>query len=587
MPDDLYSFDELEELRRIILTPEALSKALAPVVDDLLQERSTRLAGAMIEALTPALRQAVHEALRNELRAPAPELVSELTAALKPTIVQVVRQQLSLRPGRRGASQRVEPAVPSEDASTQPSDESPPEGAPETHSPQDDSGPPEGPEESARKRSSRRGRFRIIGLVLLMTASLLGSWRWNMAEALPMPTEATATPSRWVRGIGQATEPVVVSLELRSPEAQGDAHSPQGTTPTRLAQAATPSSRIARIEATIPRLASPTPTPTPVESILVGTVSPQATAGSTPQLVMAPEQAPTPETASTDPKTGPIGALADTPTPGMERIAAVETALEGPNPTTTAGLPLTTAPVDGQGAQTHEASAKRASGAQPAAPILSDHDATTWLLENLGARAAEETVSSAAESEPAPVLYLTFDDGPNATWTQQILDVLAQYDAHATFFVLGMEASARPELVQAILDAGHLVGHHTWSHTLLTGLDQKAFEEEISQTTTALGDLGGHVSPFLRPPYGAVSPEVSSYAQALGLTVVRWNIDSQDWNMRTAEEIAEMVITQAGPGKVVLMHDGGGDRSQTVAALSTILETLGQQGYVFDTLLHR
>lgn len=181
----------------------------------------------------------------------------------------------------------------------------------------------------------------------------------------------------------------------------------------------------------------------------------------------------------------------------------------------------------------------------------------------------------------AKVIYLTFDDGPNAVWTPQVLEVLAQYNAHVTFFVIGKEAEKHPELVRAAVEAGHVVGHHTWSHPWLGNVDHDTFVSEITRTSDVLGDL---ISPYLRPPYGYVDENVQAYADELGLKLVRWNIDPADWEQPPAEQIANNVISHARPGGVVLLHDGGGNRSQTVAALPLILTTLGEQGYVFESV---
>jgi peptidoglycan/xylan/chitin deacetylase (PgdA/CDA1 family) len=214
------------------------------------------------------------------------------------------------------------------------------------------------------------------------------------------------------------------------------------------------------------------------------------------------------------------------------------------------------------------------------------------IRESLVVRAVDEAVADAtptceatvgeATGEPADkVLYLTFDDGPNARWTPQILEILLQYDAQATFFVIGSEADKRPGLVQTIVDAGHVVGHHTWSHHTLQGVDRATFEAEIESTNVA---VDGVVSPYLRAPGGAIDADIRAYADEMGLQVIYWDIDPSDWKLPSAEEIASRVIRRAGPGKIVVLHDGGGDRSQTVAALPVILETLAAQGYVFKAI---
>jgi peptidoglycan/xylan/chitin deacetylase (PgdA/CDA1 family) len=580
-----YSSDALDELRRILLAPDALADALAPLVDDLLQERIAQLAGAMLEALTPALHQAVREALHDELREPSPELASGLAATLEPAIAQVVREQIGSRARRQEARRRTE--EPRAQGSAPPQAESPlPPAEPETIPQQQEDVPrlKEQADESRDRPKARRGRFRIIGLVLLLTVSLLGSRRWSVAEALPTTDWVTNTPHGGLYSANHAARSQALALLEPSPSPEPRYTPVRSATERRSpTQAATPSFSIAPTEAATQSVALFTVTPTPPGDTVVRSATPQASTTAPPQIerVRLQEQTPNPTPTAPDPEPGKTAAAA--PASGENQGADERATEEAPVAPAPSPSPILVSAVQGE-----LNTPKTLPAPERAMPDISDHDATTWLLENSGARVAEEvTLLPAARNEPAPVLYLTFDDGPNATWTPRILDVLAQYNALATFFILGREAAERPELVQAAADAGHLVGHHTWSHPLLTGLDQAAFEQEIQQTTTALGDLGTLVSPFLRPPYGAVSPDVRTYAEELGLTIVRWNIDSLDWNMRTAEEIAWTVISQAAPGKVVLMHDGGGDRSQTVAALEVILDTLSQQGYVFETVLKR
>ncbi|HHX66018.1 MAG TPA: polysaccharide deacetylase family protein [Chloroflexi bacterium] len=190
-------------------------------------------------------------------------------------------------------------------------------------------------------------------------------------------------------------------------------------------------------------------------------------------------------------------------------------------------------------------------------------------------------VGEESTATEAQVLYLTFDDGPHATWTTQILEVLARYGARATFFVIGKEAARQPDLVSAIVDAGHTIGHHTWSHRTLAGIERDEFYDEIEQTSLTLGDA---VSPCLRPPAGIVDENTRLFAQEMGLEIHRWRIDPVDWTQPGAEEIASIVIDQARPGRIVLLHDGGGNRSQTVAALEMMLEELSARGYVFEPL---
>ena len=189
-----------------------------------------------------------------------------------------------------------------------------------------------------------------------------------------------------------------------------------------------------------------------------------------------------------------------------------------------------------------------------------------------------------------PVIYLTFDDGPHGIYTPQVLDTLAKHGARATFFVIGKQVSSVPRIVKDGADGGNYQANHTYGHADLTTLAQAAFDKAIADTYSAIQDAtGGQDSGrskllCLRPPFGASNADTHSYAAALGYEVVLWDLDPQDWRQPGADQIADHVIANARPGAIVLLHDGGGHRDQTVAALDTILSTLGGQGYRFEAL---
>ncbi len=192
--------------------------------------------------------------------------------------------------------------------------------------------------------------------------------------------------------------------------------------------------------------------------------------------------------------------------------------------------------------------------------------------------------STAQPSRPKMV-YLSVDDGPNPPYTAQVLDLLAQYHADATFFVVGRQAELYPDLVQRMAAEGHTVGNHTFTHRGLRGLPRDVFNTEVLKTQAALWPLGARC---LRPPFGSRDALTPRYAAALGYSVVMWTIDPKDFTRPGAERIASFVLQRVRPGSIVLLHDGShtgsGDRSQTVTALATILRTLTAQGYTFQPL---
>lgn len=194
--------------------------------------------------------------------------------------------------------------------------------------------------------------------------------------------------------------------------------------------------------------------------------------------------------------------------------------------------------------------------------------------------AVQAESETAVPEPPSKVLYLTFDDGPSQ-YTQAVLDVLARHNAKATFFVLGCHASGRGDLLHTIYAAGHGVASHTYNHPSLPAVSRQRFDREVADTAAVLGDLD---HGCLRPPYGALNQTVRAAAAEQGYQLVLWTIDPRDWARPGAAAIAQRVIGRAHDGGIVVLHDGGGDRSQTVAALETILTELAAQGYQFAAL---
>ncbi|HEX8217697.1 MAG TPA: polysaccharide deacetylase family protein [Chloroflexia bacterium] len=191
------------------------------------------------------------------------------------------------------------------------------------------------------------------------------------------------------------------------------------------------------------------------------------------------------------------------------------------------------------------------------------------------------TTPAARASQATKTVYLTFDDGPHPKYTPQVLDLLTRYNARATFFVIGQSAQAYPKLLQAEIDAGHALGNHTFTHRSFLSMNRAQFQEEVLSTQRVLGDAA---TTFIRPPGGAINARSRGFAEELGLQVVLWDIDPRDWSRPGASAISSHVLQRVKTGSIVLLHDGGGDRSQTVAALETILAKLSAQGYAFETL---
>jgi chitin deacetylase len=178
------------------------------------------------------------------------------------------------------------------------------------------------------------------------------------------------------------------------------------------------------------------------------------------------------------------------------------------------------------------------------------------------------------------VFALTFDDGPWPNSTRQILRILAANDVRATFFMVGQELQRRPEIAREVRDGGHAIGNHSWNHPLRPR-DPVA---QIQRTDALIRNVIGTNPTLFRPPYGALNNGMAQQAMKEGQAILIWSADSDDWQRPSARVIASRIVREAGPGGIALMHDGGGNRSHTVAALPLIIHTLRARGYRFVTV---
>ncbi|MFI1016684.1 polysaccharide deacetylase family protein [Streptomyces sp. NPDC020965] len=171
-------------------------------------------------------------------------------------------------------------------------------------------------------------------------------------------------------------------------------------------------------------------------------------------------------------------------------------------------------------------------------------------------------------------IALTFDDGPDPVFTRQVLDILDRYGVRATFFCVGLHVNALPDEVRRITDAGHDIGNHTWSHPFLPDLTATQFRLQIERTSAAFERSVGEAPTLFRPPYGARTPEALGELLPDGPALALWDVDSWDWARPGPEKITKTVLDHARPGSMILMHDGGGDRRETVRALPAVIEGL-------------
>ena len=182
------------------------------------------------------------------------------------------------------------------------------------------------------------------------------------------------------------------------------------------------------------------------------------------------------------------------------------------------------------------------------------------------------------------IVAITFDDGPHPRYTAKILDILAEYDAKATFFVIGKNLELYGDLTRRAAEEGHEIGNHTYTHSSLLPLDRASLEREICEGEGLREDCIGRRPTVFRPPGGMSSPLVERVVEENGNKIILWNIDTRDWSGRSDEEIIECVMRDTVPGSIILFHDYAVQSSATVDALKEILPRLSAAGYRFVTV---
>lgn len=216
--------------------------------------------------------------------------------------------------------------------------------------------------------------------------------------------------------------------------------------------------------------------------------------------------------------------------------------------------------------------------AMAASPRIPSLTAAPWP----GAEGPEATAVTA----PAPrnidctktkCVALTFDDGPGPK-TGKLLDDLKKANAPSTFFVVGPNAKTRPGMLKRMIEEGHEVGNHSWTHRSLPALSSSAIRSEIDRTNEAISAAIDQPATLVRPPYGARNTTTDALSQA---PVIIWDVDTLDWKSKNADKIASVALSQTRPGSIVLMHD---IHSSTVAAVPRILSGLKAKGYTFVTV---
>ncbi|KAB3531041.1 LysM peptidoglycan-binding domain-containing protein [Alkaliphilus pronyensis] len=184
-------------------------------------------------------------------------------------------------------------------------------------------------------------------------------------------------------------------------------------------------------------------------------------------------------------------------------------------------------------------------------------------------------------------IALTFDDGPNVTYTNQVLDTLKKYDVPATFFIMGSRAERFPNIVNRVVSEGHTIGNHTWNHPDLRKSSNEAITDQIETTEDILFEITGLRTTLMRPPYGAISANVVENLKAKEYKIINWSVDSVDWRDKNVDQIIINTLKDVSNNDIVLFHDASGDgvsMQTTVDSLPELIETLKLNGYTFVTV---
>lgn len=203
---------------------------------------------------------------------------------------------------------------------------------------------------------------------------------------------------------------------------------------------------------------------------------------------------------------------------------------------------------------------------------------TAVLRINLDSRINREVIKVSLD-DTKPIIAFTFDDGPNEHYTHQILDILYEMNVPATFFVTGKNIAGNEYILKEIVQSGHELGNHTYSHADLTVLDQEEIIREIGNTQDLVEKtIPGYVLKYVRPPYGRCNQAVE---EVINEHIVLWEVDSGDWEKVDAPTIYHKVVANVKDGSIIVFHD---DNSSIVVALKEIIAELQAKGYQFGTL---
>lgn len=216
---------------------------------------------------------------------------------------------------------------------------------------------------------------------------------------------------------------------------------------------------------------------------------------------------------------------------------------------------------------------------------------TTWqqeaqskgIITDVPSRFQGVTIKAVTLSPQQKVIALTFDDGPWPKSTAQVLDILKKNNIKGTFFVVGQNVKNYPDLTRRIVTEGHSIANHTWHHWYHQ-MNPQVAAYEVANTSDIIFKTTGVKTGLFRPPGGIMSNGVAAYAKNNKYAIIMWSADSVDYSRPSVPKLINNIFNSAKSGGIVLMHDGGGDRTRTVQALPEIINRFRKQGYKFVTI---
>jgi peptidoglycan-N-acetylglucosamine deacetylase len=241
------------------------------------------------------------------------------------------------------------------------------------------------------------------------------------------------------------------------------------------------------------------------------------------------------------------------------------------------GIVLTSVPAARLGlGRPAEAPARRSIPAKR--PLPAHHDVPAYKVPSYPLNQPLYYINDADKA-----IALTIDDGPDPVYTPQVLSVLRKYGVTATFSMIGLHVAAYPQLARTVAEAGHKICNHTWTHSDLVGMRVLSVRDELTRASDAIHAATGVHPGLFRAPYGAWSRAVIRQCERMQMVPLDWSVDPRDWARPGVRRIVRNIMTNTQPGSIILEHDGGGNRSETVAALRIVLPRLLDEGFRFET----